>query len=225
LPDDYLIGDLQDAETHVFVADVSLGVSSGLEIIDIGPKTLAGLKEAAGRNRAIFWDGEIGYLGYEKSRVGTLDMLGHFLGEGKASNLIFGEGEMNEFVKGWEKDNGEVLSNKVEVRDDEMVEMIEYFFDAQKGQKNWNMMLHDHNEDFCQNIGGDGPKGQNLHEENIENSGQNLGQKFEIFVGGLPSDSTKESMLEYFQQFGPILDCSPQFWSSKSSKGQKCRGY
>lgn len=49
-------------------------------------------------------------------------------------------------------------------------------------------------------------------------------KKFEIFVGGLPSDTTREALLKYFRSFGDIASCDPRFWT-KGSKKNKCRGY
>lgn len=45
---------------------------------------------------------------------------------------------------------------------------------------------------------------------------------YQVFVGGLPSNTTENDLLQYFKQFGAINSCKPQMW--KSSK-KKCRGF
>jgi hypothetical protein len=47
---------------------------------------------------------------------------------------------------------------------------------------------------------------------------------FEIFVGGLSSDVSHIGLLNYFKQFGDIISCEPQFWTSGSKKS-KCKGF
>lgn len=47
-------------------------------------------------------------------------------------------------------------------------------------------------------------------------------KQYKIFVGGLPSDTSEEGLLYYFQQFGRIINCSTKKWNSDS---QKCKGF
>ena len=47
-------------------------------------------------------------------------------------------------------------------------------------------------------------------------------QKYEIFVGGLPSHTNKQLLYNYFKAFGKITKCQPQRWKSGA---KKCRGF
>ena len=51
---------------------------------------------------------------------------------------------------------------------------------------------------------------------------ENKMKNFNVFVGGLSSDTTKEDLVLYFEKFGEVKKCEPQMW--KSSK-KKCRGF
>lgn len=71
LPQDFLIGDFKNPDTHVLLGDLNTGVMNGLWGLDIGPKTAAANDEIISRCNTIVWNGPQGYFENEKFRSGS----------------------------------------------------------------------------------------------------------------------------------------------------------
>jgi phosphoglycerate kinase len=62
LPEDFLMGDFNDPDTHVLIGDLESGVAEGLWGLDIGPKTAANNAEVIARCNTIVWNGPQGFF-------------------------------------------------------------------------------------------------------------------------------------------------------------------
>lgn len=71
LPQDFLIGDFKNPDSHVLLGDLNTGVMDGLWGLDIGPKTAAANDEIISRCNTIVWNGPQGYFENEKFRSGS----------------------------------------------------------------------------------------------------------------------------------------------------------
>ena len=71
LPEDFLMGDFNDPDTHVLIGDLETGIADNLWGLDIGPKTAANNAEVISRCSTIVWNGPQGFFENEKFRSGS----------------------------------------------------------------------------------------------------------------------------------------------------------
>lgn len=75
LPEDFLMGDFNDPDTHVHSGDLETGVPEGLWGLDIGPKTMENNAEVIARADTIVWNGPQGFFENEKFRSGSESLV------------------------------------------------------------------------------------------------------------------------------------------------------
>jgi len=75
LPEDFLMGDFNDPDTHVLLGDLETGVPDELCGLDIGPRTAANNAEVIGRAKTIVWNGPQGLFENEKFRSGSESLV------------------------------------------------------------------------------------------------------------------------------------------------------
>lgn len=219
--EDFLLGDINDPYTHTQISEshALLHQDNQLSIIDIGPRTAEKLFEFVNNSKNVILWGETGCSRVKCGRDYTMRLLKK-LKNGK-DNVVFIGGEIENFVKNimeWEEEDDFLIAEDED-------------FDFDGGFEGFLFMSTDFLEKYAKfKIGrskeeeekkSKKEKGKKKKKEN------EINEKFEIFIGGLPSNTTKESLLEYFSQFGEITKCSPQFWNKKASQSKisKCKGF
>ena len=221
-PEDFLIGDINDPDTHVFVADATLGIAEGLHAMDIGPQSSAQLSEMITRAKIVFWSGNLGYISNQKSREGTIKLVQKLtercqLRKDDFSNIFVFGSEAEQMLR-WAQprlqqvplSSFDSAMNSVTVVKSEDMDII-----FSEDSYHWLTNSTVEPVDDCKS------EAQSSTPSNAES----CAKKYEIFAGGLPSDTTEAGLLAYFSQFGEIESCSPQYWGKPNSKNKKCRGY
>lgn len=195
--EDFIIGDINDPYTHTQIVDSfeALQDHDSLEIIDIGPRSSQKLEEIILGFNSIILWGETGDSRVMSGSKCTEELLRKLTEKKK---IILVGGEIENFAKN--------------IFEEELSDNFGFL-----GVRILSK-LSDSSEIFSQKSGN-----ENVSTD-LENE-QKRKKNYEIFVGGLPSDTTKEGLLGYFSQFGTILKCCPQFWGKKSAKKRKCKGF
>lgn len=234
IADDFLTGDVNDPYCHTHVIEVQdMMEEEEIGIIDLGPRSSQRLMEILNDFQRIILYGETGNSWCRSGRDCTKDLF-YDVKESDRSMVCVG-GEVENFAK-----------NVVEVAEEGRWEELNIVFVGEDFLKRYSHMPSLENLGFLLTPDSHSFETQSdkvkveSKSDNKKTSPNEKGDQedkkvevkkeqrrvaFDIFVGGLPSDTTKEALLEYFGQFGEIAKCAPQFWGKKSSKNWKCKGF
>lgn len=253
LPEDFLIGDITDVDTHVFTGDVTNGIPEGLYGLDLGPKSVAKVETLISENSCIVWEGSMGYYLNKKFSNGSDGIINALINKGKTDNKpqtdsCFKKSQQPKIVEtsvckvftSGNHANQLVLANRKKmngVQDFQIDSGLEGLQNLLKGhsakeviiqiaesQKYLQNLIDQVVLDYCDFLKNEIQSQAKNKLSSSTSSCSSDSSKFEIFVGGLPSDTNHDSLLQYFNTFGDIVSCEPQFWT-KGSKKSKCRGY
>lgn len=198
-PEDYIIGDINDPYTHTQTIEAQELIQDEqlLGVIDIGPKSTQKIQEYISRHENIIMWGESGDSRVFSGSRNTGIILDLMINKKDGIFIMIGA-KIENYIK-----------NIFELHS------IERMFFVGRRILNYLGKIFI-SEDIVDNskIG-----------DKEDDLAQQLKTGYEIFIGGLPSDTTKDDLFEYFSQFGDILKCCPQFWSKKIGKKKKCKGF